>query len=313
MQAAENQPKSDGLASSMRRTLLIFSSLVLFLLAACQAATPPSNSEISEESGPRVLVMESFLADIAQNIAGERLEIEVLIPPGSDPHTFQPTPQDVAKIADSDMLIANGAGLEEWLQEVIDNAGGERLVIEAALGIPSNPARPGDPHFWLDPNHVIHYATQIRDGFIQLDPDGEAIYVENTNDYVAQLEALDIWISDQVELISPEQRLLVTNHESFGYFADRYGFVIIGTIVPSVSTGSSPSAQQMVQLVEAIKDSNTGAIFLESGANPELAEQIAGEAGVVVIVDLRTHAVSPQEGYIEMMKYNTQAIVEALK
>ncbi|MGB3702163.1 MAG: metal ABC transporter substrate-binding protein, partial [Anaerolineales bacterium] len=116
-----------------------------------------------------------------------------------------------------------------------------------------------------------------------------------------------------VELISPEQRLLVTNHESFGYFADQYGFVIIGTIVPSVSTGSSPSAQQMVQLVEAIKASNTGAIFLESGANPELAEQIAGEAGVVVIVDLRTHAVSPQEGYIEMMKYNTQAIVEALK
>ena len=297
----------------MRRTLLILTSLVLFILTACQAATSPSSSETVEESGPRVLAVESFLADIAQNIAGERLEIEVLIPPGSDPHTFQPTPKDVAKIANSQMLIANGAGLEEWLQEMIANAGGERLVIEAAQGLSGNPARPDDPHFWLDPNFVIHYANQIRDGFMQLDPDGEAIYTQNTKDYIVQLEELDLWIADQVELISPERRMLVTNHESFGYFADRYGFVIIGTIIPSVSTGSSPTAQQLVRLIEAIKATNTGAIFLESGTNPELAEQVAGEAGVKVIVGLRTHSVSPQEGYIEMIKYNTQAIIEALK
>ena len=294
----------------MRNCLLVLAGIGFLLLSAC---TTQTSGEIQGEVPPRVVVVESFLADIAQNIAGERLEIEVLVPADADPHTFQPTPQDVAKIAESQMLIANGAGLEEWLQEVIDNAGGERLVVEAAQGLPINEVRPGDPHFWLDPNYVVHYANQIRDGFTELDPHGASVYASNTSNYIAQLEEMDVWISDQVEVLSPEQRLLVTNHESFGYFADRYGFVIIGTVVPSVSTGSSPTAQQMVQLIEAIKATNTSAIFLETGSNPELAEQVAREAGVNLIVDLRTQPLLPQEGYIEMMKYNTQAIVEALR
>jgi ABC-type Zn uptake system ZnuABC Zn-binding protein ZnuA len=160
---------------------------------------------------------------------------------------------------------------------------------------------------------VNHYAEEIRDGYTQIDPAGEAIYAQNTADYIDQLQELDSWIADQVEQISPERRMLVTNHESFGYFADRYGFTIIGTIVPSVSTGSSPSAQQMVELIEAIKAANTPAIFLESGTNPKLAEQVAREAGVKVIKDLLTHSILPPGGYIEMMKYNTLAIVEGLK
>ncbi len=282
-------------------------------LTACQTSTALSSVESNEDNGTRVLVVESFLADIAQNIAGDRFEVELLIPTGADPHTFQPTPQDVAKIANSQVLIINGAGLEEWLQEVLDNAGGERLVIEAARGLSENSSRPSDPHFWLDPNYVNHYAEEIRDGYTQIDPAGEAIYAQNTADYIDQLQELDSWIADQVEQISPERRMLVTNHESFGYFADRYGFTIIGTIVPSVSTGSSPSAQQMVALIEAIKAANTPAIFLESGTNPELAEQVARETGVKVIKDLLTHSILPPGGYIEMMKYNTLAIVEGLK
>jgi ABC-type Zn uptake system ZnuABC Zn-binding protein ZnuA len=107
--------------------------------------------------------------------------------------------------------------------------------------------------------------------------------------------------------------MLVTNHESFGYFADRYGFTVIGTVIPSASTGASPSAQQLVQLVEAIKATKTPAIFLESGTNPELAEQVAREAGVEVIIDLLTHSIVPPGGYVEMMQYNTLAIVEALR
>jgi ABC-type Zn uptake system ZnuABC Zn-binding protein ZnuA len=297
----------------------LLAKFVLFgtiLLAACQAnagPTPQSSGGTLEESGPKVLAVESFLADIAQNVAGERFNVEVLIPPGSDPHTFQPTPQDVAKIANSQLLIANGAGLEEWLQEILDNAGGERLVIEAADGFLDEPTRPGDPHFWLDPNYVIHYAEEIRDGYIIVDPAGEADYIQNTVDYILQLEELDSWIAGQVAQIPSERRMLITNHESFGYFADRYGFDIIGTIIPNVSTGSSPSAQQLVELIEAIKATGTAAIFLESGTNPELAEQVAQETGVKVIKGLLTHSVDPPGGYIEMMKYNTLAIVEALK
>jgi len=304
---------SNRCAKVMQKKQLVIIFLVFLLLAACQPAPSPSGNTRSEEDGLKVLAVESFLADIAQNIAGERAEIDLLIPPSADPHTFQPTPQDVAKIANSQMLIANGAGLEEWLQEVIDNAGGDQLVVEAAQGVSENSSRPGDPHFWLDPNYVIQYVAQIRDGFIQLDPGGEQTYAQNAQNYIDQLQELDTWITDQVEQLPVEKRLLVTNHESFGYFADRYGFEIIGTIVPSVSTGASPSAQQLIALVEAIKATQTSAIFLESGSNPKLAEQLAQEAGIDVVVDLRTQPLFPQESYIDMMKYNTQAILDALR
>jgi ABC-type Zn uptake system ZnuABC Zn-binding protein ZnuA len=287
--------------------------LGVFLLAACQASSTTEIPTNNEEHELTVMAVESFLADIAQQVAGERLEVETLVPPGVDPHTFQPTPQDVAKITNSQVLIVNGAGLEEWLGEVLENAGGERLVIEASQGLSSPPSRPGDPHFWLDPNYGVHYTEKIRDGFIEVDPDGNVVYAQNAAQYIGKLGELDAWIVDQVSQIPAEQRLLVTNHESFGYFADRYQFKVLGTILPSFSTGSSPSAQQLVQLIEAIRVTKTPAIFLESGTNPELAEQVAREAGVEVIENLLTHSTSTPGGYLEMLEYNTSAIVEALR
>lgn len=294
----------------MRNLLLVVAAVSHLLISAC---TSQPGSESSATGVPSVVAVNTTLADITRSIAGERVDIDVLIPADADPHTFLPTPQDVARIANSQLLIAHGAGLEEWLQEVIDNAGGERLVVEAAQGLADSQERPGDPHFWLDPNFVIHYAEGIRAGLTELDPDGEAVYTQNTDEFIAELQELDAWIGEQVAAIPPEQRLLVTNHESFGYFADRYGFVVVGTIVPSVSTGSSPSAQQLVALVEEIKATNTSAIFLEAGSNPQLAEQLAEEAGIKVIVDLRTQPQYPPESYIGMMQYNTRAIVDALK
>jgi ABC-type Zn uptake system ZnuABC Zn-binding protein ZnuA len=175
----------------------------------------------------------------------------------------------------------------------------------------------GDPHFWLDPNNVVKYVENIRDGLIAADPDGKDIYTQNAASYIAQLNELDAWIKQQVNAIPEDRRLIVTNHESFGYFADRYGFKIIGTIIPSVSTGSSPSAQQMARLVDHIRETGAIAIFLETGSNPKLAEQIAQETGVKVVSDLYTHSITEPGGkaptYIDMMKYNVQAIVEALK
>jgi ABC-type Zn uptake system ZnuABC Zn-binding protein ZnuA len=294
----------------MRILILFGAGIGFMLLSACAAQTAGENPQ---EEIINVVATNAMLADITGNIAGDGVEISTLIPAEADPHTFQPSPQDVAMIANSQLLIANGAGLEEWLQEVINNAGGERLVVEAAEGLEENSGRPGDPHFWLDPMHASHYARQIRDGLAAIDPDRKAEYDGNTEEFITQLEELDKWVREQVALIPDEDRLLVTNHESFGYYADRYGLTIAGTIIPSVSTGSAPSAQQLVTLIEEIKASGVRAIFIESGSNPELAEQLAQEAGILVIVDLRTQPNTPGESYIEMMRYNTRAIVEALK
>jgi len=302
-------------------TLLLLFSL---LLSGCAPVAPAPG-------GLQVVAVESFLADITQQIAGDRLTVQTLIPAGLDPHSFEATPQDVVLIADSQVLILNGGGLEEWLGEILKNAGGEQLIIEASAGLESRvpdaseadleheeeSAHEGDPHFWLDPILVIHYVENIRDGLIEADPDGKDAYTQNAAAYIQRLTELDAWIAGQVQQIPPERRLLVTNHESFGYFADRYGFRIIGAIIPSVSSGAAPSAQQLAELVDHIRAEGAPAIFLETGASPQLAEQLAAETGVKVVTGLSTHSVQPVDGktvgYIEMMKDNTDKIVLALK
>jgi ABC-type Zn uptake system ZnuABC Zn-binding protein ZnuA len=302
-------------------------SILLTLLASCVVASPtpsatpsatPSPTPTQTPGPPRVLAVESFLADIAQNVAGDRLTVETLIPLGVDPHAYQPTPRDAAKVADCSVLIVNGAGIEAFLDPLLANAGGEQLIITASAGLTPHPDPQGehpqgDPHFWLDPNNVIQYVENIRDGLSQADPDGAAIYATNAAAYIEQLKALDQWITQQVATLQPERRLLVTNHESLGYFADRYGFTVVGAVIPSVSTDASSTAQQMAALIEQIKATGAPAIFLEMGANPQLAQQIAAETGVKVVTDLYTHSLSAPDGpaptYIDMMKYNVSRIV----
>jgi ABC-type Zn uptake system ZnuABC Zn-binding protein ZnuA len=300
-----------------------FFSILLILLVSCAVASPtpsatPRLTPTQTPGPPRLLAVESFLADIAQNVAGDRLAVDSLIQLGVDPHAYQPTPRDAAKVADCSVLIVNGAGIEAFLDPLLANAGGERLIITASAGLmprpdPSGEHPQGDPHFWLDPNNVVKYVENIRNGLTQADPDGAAIYANNATAYIEQLKALDRWITQQVANVQPERRMLVTNHESLGYFADRYGFTVVGAVIPSVSTDASPTAQQMAALIAQIKATGAPAIFLEVGANPQLAQQIAAETGVKVVTDLYTHSLSAPDGpaptYIEMMKYDVSRIV----
>ncbi len=295
------------------------------LLWAC--ASPAARPGSAPAQPVRVLAVETFLSDIAQNVAGDRLRVGALMPIGLDPHTFEPAPSDVVKVSQSQVLIVNGAGLEDWLQRLLDNAGGQRLVIDASQGLamrvppPGDPAAAehpeGDPHFWLDPTKVVRYVENIRDGLSQADPAGADAYAKNAQAYIAQLNDLDQWIMAQVSQVPPARRLLVTNHETFGYFADRYGFRIIGAIVPSVTSNASPSAQEMAALVDRVRAAGAPAVFLEVGANTQLADQLAGETGIKVVTGLLTHSVSaaggPAPTYLAMMRYNTNAIVTALK
>jgi ABC-type Zn uptake system ZnuABC Zn-binding protein ZnuA len=296
-----------------------FPRLAFLLLAVLAAACSPSTATApAGATGLRVVAVESFMADMAQNVAGDRLTVDALIPVGVDPHSFTPTPQDAARIADSQVLIVNGAGLETWLEKVLQNAGGSRQVLVASDGL-TNRAGPGasDPHFWLDPQLAVHYVENIRDGLSRADPAGAEVYARNASAYIARLKELDSWITAQVAQIPADRRLLVTNHEAFGYYANRYGFRIAGSVIPSFSSEASPSAQQLAALVDAIRQTGVRAIFVEVGANPQLAEQIGQETGVKVISDLYTHSPSAPNGpaptYIDMLKYDTVQIVTALK
>ncbi|MEO8356601.1 MAG: zinc ABC transporter substrate-binding protein [Chloroflexota bacterium] len=293
-------------------------SVVLFavLLSSC-GGQPASNSGTD---APVILTSTSFLADITRNIAGDRIDVNSLLPVGADPHSYQPTPQDVAKISESKLLLINGAGYEHFLEALLENADGQRTVIEASAGISPRKGAESeqgvDPHLWLDPNNVILYVENIREALTHFDPEGEAIYRSDADAYIAELKALDVWIVEQVNQIPADKRLLVTNHEAFGYFADRYGFTIVGTVIESFSSDASPSAQQLAALIDQIKSSGAPAIFLDASDNTMLAQQIASETDVTVITDLHLESLTdgaPAATYIDMMKYNVTQIVEALR
>jgi ABC-type Zn uptake system ZnuABC Zn-binding protein ZnuA len=309
------------LSYRMMRKIISVGLLIVLLLSACSASPRNDKTGPSATSGLHVLAAESFLADIAQNVAGSRLTVEALIPVDVDPHTFQPTPAEVAIVAQADVLILNGAGLETFIAPLLKNVGSGKLVIQASTGLsaqadPQAEHPQGDPHFWLDPNNVVTYVENIRDGLSQADPGGAQVYAANAAAYIEQLKSLDTWIKGQVSQIPPDSRLMVTDHEEFGYFAERYGFKLVGAVVPSLSSEAQPSAQQMAALIDQIKATGAPAIFLETSANPKLADQVAAETGAKIVADLYTHSLSGPDGpaptYIDMIKYDVIQIVDAL-
>ncbi|OGO09764.1 MAG: hypothetical protein A3K46_02425 [Chloroflexi bacterium RBG_13_60_9] len=294
--------------------------LWLIFLASLSCGCRPA---AASASGIQVMAVENFIADIAQNIAGDRLTIHALIPYGIEPHEFEPTPQDLVAVAESDLLIVNGGGLEGWLDAALRNIGGSRVVVSASSGLPSRPGSSGsaspeiDPHFWLNPLLVKTYVANILEGFIRIDPAGESTFRKNAQAYNAALEDLDRWIETQVALVPAGRRILITNHESLGYFADRYGFTILGAIFPSVSPDAQPSASEVAALIQKIQAVGAKAIFLEAGANTQLADQIAQEAGCRVVTNLYTHSLTPPGGaastYLDLMRYDVTIIIEALR
>jgi ABC-type Zn uptake system ZnuABC Zn-binding protein ZnuA len=328
-----------------RRITLVLLLAALAAAGVLLAAGCGSEDTDATDSGNQLQVMATatFLSDIAQNVAGDRFTVESLAPRDADLHAFEPTPRDVATVSESDLFILNGGGLEETLEETLRTAAPDTTFIAASEGLTPREPQPGepahehdgeeaheseetheaeeaheaDPHFWLDPTLAKTYVENIRDAFIAADPDGEAEYTANAAAYTAELDELDTWIKDEVATVPEEDRLLVMNHVSHGYFADRYGFRIAGAVIPSVATGESPTAKQLAELTETIRAEGVRAIFVEIEENPQLADQIAAETGIVVVDDLRDHSLSESDGeaatYIDMMKYDTRKIVDALR
>ncbi len=314
----------------------IIISIVPLLVFAALFGTSCGPALKSNDGGLNVLTSTTFLADIAQNVAGDRVQVESLLPFSADPHAYQSAPSDVTRITESTVLILNGIEYEHFIESLLENADGERLIIEASAGLephhleehegeehaeeaeseegPGHEA--GDPHMWLDPNLVLTYVENIRDGLSQADPEGAATYVTNADSYRAQLRELDVWIVEQVNTIPAERRLLVTNHEALGYFAERYGFEIVDSILPSFSSEANASAQEIAAAVDAVKSSGAPVIFLDEVENADLANQIAAETGAKIVDDLYLESLTdgpPAGTYLDMMKHNVLQIVEALK
>jgi ABC-type Zn uptake system ZnuABC Zn-binding protein ZnuA len=331
--------------------IFLIAALIVLALTACtnkgvsiqpgnidekQNQTIKDNLTADGKEIKSALAIETFLADIAQNITGSRLAIYSLMPIGLDPHEFEPVPSDFARISKNKILIINGNGFEGWLEQILKNAGSNNYIIEASKGLenkmnsqlkdmPENNKTSGsekkqseiDPHFWLDPVYVIEYVKNISNELIKIDPGSKDIYELNSQKYIIQLKELDGWIKDRVSILPESKRLIATNHESLGYFADRYGFKIAGTIIPGFSTDASITAKEFAELIETVRSSKVKVIFLETGSNPNLAEQLAEETGIKVVYNLYTHSLSEPGGvaptYIDMMKFNVNTIINNLQ
>ena len=310
----------------MKRLLNTIASLgvlTAIFLTSCAIPAQP------EADALKILASTSFLADITRNVAGDRAQVESLLPVGADPHAYQTTPSDLVKISESSVLILNGLEYEHFVESLLENAGGERLVVTASEGLEPHQIEgqegdaedehsyeTGDPHMWLDPVLVVTYVENIRDGLSAADPEGAETYKTNAETYIAELEELDAFIRQQVESIPIERRLLVTNHEALGYFAKRYGFQVADTILPGSSSNASASAREVAAAIETIKSSGAPAIFLDEVENASLANQISAETGVKVVEGLHLESLTdgaPAGTYIDMMKYNVSLLVQALQ
>ena len=289
-----------------------FLTLTLAALTACSAPASSSTNGLLA-----VVATTSLIGDVARQIGADRVSVNVLLPIGADPHAFEPRPQDVAALTDADLVLVNGLGLEATLQPLLGNA---RTIVTVSDGINALPFAEEegglDPHVWQDPNNVIVWAHNIADAFTRADPAHADEYASNAEAYIAELTALDAWIKEQVAQIPEANRKLVTDHEDFGYFTARYGFEQIGAVVPSVSTGSAPSAQELAALEDAIRSSGVKAVFVGSTVSPDLSRRVAEDTGVRLVF-LFTDSLSPAggdaESYLMFMRYNVNAIVEALR
>ncbi len=298
------------------RNLLFVLFGVAFVLAGCTQA-PPGRAT-STATSLRVVASTSFLAEMTQQVAGDLLTVRTLLPLGVDPHGFQPTPADVALLDSSDLLIVNGNGLESFLTPLL-RSGQVRRVVEASAGLTAHAAAHADEaqEGTAPGRHAIHYVDNIAAALSELDPAHADQFSHNAAAYKTKLAALDEEIEAILASIPAANRKLLTNHQSFNYFADRYGFTVVGSLIPSTSVEAAPSARDVATIIDRIRATGARAILLEEGADSRLAERVAADTGIKLVGGLYTHSLTDAAGpvptYEAMMRYNAGLIANALR
>jgi zinc/manganese transport system substrate-binding protein len=308
----------------MKRSRLL-TMVCLGAIGLLSSINPPPIQAQNQAKKLTAVASTTIIQNIAQNVAGDKLTVDFLVPTDGDVHQFQPTPADLKKIADADLILVNGVGLEQFLDRLITNSGTKAKVVTVTVGLPiqkflsiatranttattadtaaiigisgsyqCGTPQPGqdigecDPHLWQNVANVIVYTLNIRDAFIIADPANADTYNVNAGNYIAQLQQLDADLFAAVQTIPAANRVLVTNHDALGYFATRYGFQIAGVILSGGTTGQEPDPKTVADLINTIKAKQVKAVFLENVSSDKLATQIGTESGVQVLQALYT-------------------------
>lgn len=266
-----------------------------------------------------VVTSNTVLADLVANVGGDKVQVRSLAPAGTDPHTFQPTPDSIKTLSQARVAFFNGSGLEEWWDKTVRSVKKPEVpVIELSKGLATirmlGHNGGYDPHVWLDPNLVKAYVEKIRDALSRADGANAGFYAGRAKAYQVKLDELDAWIRIEVEQIPSARRKIVTFHDAFQYFANRYGLAVKGFVV--ASPGKEPSAKALAELTRRIKEEQIPAVFAEADFSPKLLEVLAKDAGVKVVTNLYDDSLSsgpPADTYINMLRHNVTQTVNALK
>jgi ABC-type Zn uptake system ZnuABC Zn-binding protein ZnuA len=278
----------------------------------------------------RVVATTNIIGDVVGQVGGDQIELTSLMATGIDPHSYVPTPADAAAINEADVVFANGAGLEANLADLFKSAGGDAIQVYLTQGLELHDTdeaaadgddehghgeEEADPHVWFDVKNVIEWMDTIRGTLAALDPVHAQDYQENARDYTAQLQELDAWVVEQIDTIPEANRKLVTSHLSFGYLAERYGLEQVGAVYP-LNPSSEPSARDIAELQDLIREHDVPALFTESTVNPKLAQQVAEDTGTPLVRLYSGSLGEPGSGaetYIGLIRTNISAIVDVLQ
>lgn len=294
--------------------------LIMTVLSVVAVGCTRSDSDAPTDSGPTIVVTTDILGDVVSNMTGDEATVEVVMPTGSSPHDFQPSARQAATMRSADVLVTSGAGFEAGLDDTIAAAEDDGiLVCEAIDGVDvlvTDGPEAVDPHFFTDPARVSTAVDYLADCITRAVPELTGTdFSQNAVEYSAELTALDAEVEETLAVIPTQQRVLVTNHEVFDYFADRYGFEVLGAIIPSVSSQAQADAGSLSELAAQIRAAGVPVVFADTASPRQLADTLAAEVGDVDVVELFSETLGPDGGetYTEMMRTNAQRIASALQ
>jgi zinc/manganese transport system substrate-binding protein len=262
----------------------------------------------------------SILADMARRVGGSLLNVVSLVPPDGDAHAYQPTTADSRALNAANLLIENGLGLEGWIARLGTASGFRGVRIVASAGVTPRMMREGnatsiDPHAWQDPRNGVIYAHNIAEGLARANPDHAAAWRANAAAYIAEIQRTDAWIAAQFATIPAAARKIVTTHDAFGYYGDRYGVSFLAA--EGISTDSEPSAKGIAALIGQIRREGVRTAFLENMTDPRITKMLARETGATLSGPVFSDALSKPDGpapdYLTMLRYNTDWFVRAMR
>jgi len=302
-----------------RRVGLVAVCLAALVVAGCSASGGGAGGDRTGAGGGlRVVATSTQVADLAANVGGDRVQVTSLLKPGIDPHDYEPSPADIDAIAHADLVLENGVGLEAWLGDTVDSSGFDGPVVDTSQGVRLRMAGgAADPHIWQDPRNAERMAATIERGLAAAEPSAATTFQANLAAYTRQLQALDSEVQRQIDSLANKK--LVTNHDAFGYYVDRYGLQLVGSVIPSFDTSAELSGRDIRDLVAEIKATRVKAILSETSLPPRTAETIGREAGVKVVTGedaLYGDTLGPRgsdgDTYLKMIRHNTRTIVRNL-